>query len=156
VTVEIKILSGANSIGGSFIRIEDGDETIIFDQGIRFDVMKKFYSSFISPRGVAELREIGALPKPEWYEGANAIYISHMHLDHLGRTFKYSSRNNCENPKQRRLRENGREVGRVPYMAFTSTEKILCRIGRAKKPFKPMKTMLWQFLFHTAHSLHIP
>jgi len=84
VTVEIKILSGANSIGGSFIRIEDGDETIIFDQGIRFDVMKKFYSGFISPRGVAELREIGALPKPEWYEGANAIYISHMHLDHLG------------------------------------------------------------------------
>ncbi len=82
--MEIKILSGANSIGGNFIRIEDGDEKIVFDQGIRFDIMRKFYSSFITPRGVAELREIGALPKPEWYEGANAIYISHMHLDHLG------------------------------------------------------------------------
>jgi ribonuclease J len=82
--VEIKILSGANSIGGNFVRIEDGDKTIIFDQGIRFDIMNRFYSGFITPRGVAELRDIGVLPKPEWYEGANGIYISHMHLDHLG------------------------------------------------------------------------
>jgi len=82
--VEIKILSGANSIGGNFVRIEDGDKTIIFDQGIRFDIMSRFYSGFITPRGISELRNIGALPKPEWYEGANGIYISHMHLDHLG------------------------------------------------------------------------
>lgn len=82
--VEIKILNGLTSIGGNFIRIEDGDEVIIFDQGIRFDLMSKYYSGFIAPRGVAELRDIGALPKPEWYEGASGIYISHMHLDHLG------------------------------------------------------------------------
>jgi ribonuclease J len=82
--VEIKILSGSSSIGGSFIRVEDRDKTIIFDQGIRFDLMSKFYSGFITPRGVAELRNIGALPKPEWYDGADGIYISHMHLDHLG------------------------------------------------------------------------
>jgi ribonuclease J len=82
--VEIKILNGSASIGGNFIRIEDGDRTIIFDQGIRFDLMSRFYSGFIVPRGVAELRNIGALPKPEWYDGANGIYVSHMHLDHLG------------------------------------------------------------------------
>jgi len=82
--VEIKILGGVNSIGGNFIKIKDGDKTIIFDQGIRFDLMNKFYSGFITPRGVAELRKIGVLPKEEWYEGVNAIYISHMHLDHLG------------------------------------------------------------------------
>jgi len=82
--VEIKVLSGSTSIGGNFIRIEDGDRTIIFDQGIRFDLMSKYYSGFIAPRGVAELRSIGILPKSEWYEGAEAIYISHMHLDHLG------------------------------------------------------------------------
>lgn len=46
--------------------------------------MSKFYSSFITPRGVTELRNIGVLPKPEWYEGVSRIYISHMHLDHLG------------------------------------------------------------------------
>jgi ribonuclease J len=82
--MEIKILSGSTSIGGNFIRIEDGDRTIIFDQGIRFDIMSRYYSGFIAPRGVAELRSIGVLPKPEWYQGASAIYISHMHLDHLG------------------------------------------------------------------------
>ncbi|MGC9095460.1 MAG: hypothetical protein ACP5IM_07670 [Candidatus Bathyarchaeia archaeon] len=82
--MEIKILSGSTSIGGNFIRIEDGDRTIIFDQGIRFDLMSRYYSGFIAPRGVTELRSIGVLPKPEWYQGASAIYISHMHLDHLG------------------------------------------------------------------------
>ncbi|MEM4282783.1 MAG: MBL fold metallo-hydrolase [Candidatus Woesearchaeota archaeon] len=82
--MEIKILSGSTSIGGNFIRIEDGDQTIIFDQGIRFDLMSKYYSRLIAPRGVAELRSIGAIPKPEWYNEASAIYISHMHLDHLG------------------------------------------------------------------------
>jgi len=82
--MEIKVLNGSTSIGGNFIRIEDGDRTIIFDQGIRFDLMSRYYSGFITPRGIAELRSIGAIPKPEWYDGASAIYISHMHLDHLG------------------------------------------------------------------------
>ncbi|MEM4676734.1 MAG: hypothetical protein QXY55_02480, partial [Candidatus Korarchaeota archaeon] len=82
--MKIKILSGSTSIGGNFVRIEDGDQIIIFDQGIRFDLMSRYYSGFIAPRGIAELRRIGAIPKPEWYDGASAIYISHMHLDHLG------------------------------------------------------------------------
>ncbi len=82
--MKIKIFSGSASIGGNFIRIEDGDRIIIFDQGIRFDLLNKYYAGFISPRGVSELRDIGAIPKPEWYEEASAIYISHMHLDHLG------------------------------------------------------------------------
>ncbi|MEM4529767.1 MAG: hypothetical protein QXQ52_04495 [Candidatus Methanomethylicaceae archaeon] len=82
--VEVKILSGARSIGGNFIRIEDKDRVLIFDQGLRFDVMEEFYRGFITPKGLKELREIGAAPKVEWYRGVNAIYISHMHLDHLG------------------------------------------------------------------------
>ena len=82
--VEVKILSGFNSIGGNFIRIEDGDRTLIFDQGFRFDIMARYYSGFISPTGLAELRELGVLPQAEWYRDADAIYITHMHLDHLG------------------------------------------------------------------------
>ncbi|MEM4311140.1 MAG: hypothetical protein QXX95_01980 [Nitrososphaerales archaeon] len=42
--METKILSGSTSIGGNFIRIEDGDQTIIFDQGIRLDLMSRYYS----------------------------------------------------------------------------------------------------------------
>ncbi|MGC8578350.1 MAG: hypothetical protein ACP5M7_10215 [Thermoproteota archaeon] len=82
--VEVKVLAGSKSIGGNFVRIEDGDKIIIFDQGIRFDVMNKFYSGFVTPKSVTELRALGIVPKPEWYEGSNGIYISHMHLDHLG------------------------------------------------------------------------
>jgi ribonuclease J len=84
VTVKVEVLSGNRSIGGNFVRVEDGDRVLIFDQGIRFDVMKRFYAGFVAPRGLRELREIGAVPRAEWYNGAGAIYISHMHLDHLG------------------------------------------------------------------------
>jgi len=82
--VEVKILNGLNTIGGNFVRIEDRDQIVIFDQGIRFDLMKRYYSSYVTPNSIAELRELGVLPKPDWYEGALDIYISHMHLDHLG------------------------------------------------------------------------
>ena len=84
MTVKVEVLSGERSIGGNFVRVEDGDRVLVFDQGIRFDVMARFYAGFIAPRGLRELREIGAVPKAEWYSGACAIYISHMHLDHLG------------------------------------------------------------------------
>ena len=57
---------------------------MVFDQGIRFDVMGNYYSGFIVPKGIAELREIGVLPKAEWYEDASNMYITHLHLDHLG------------------------------------------------------------------------
>ncbi|MBS7631640.1 hypothetical protein KEJ47_08780, partial [Candidatus Bathyarchaeota archaeon] len=82
--VEIKILSGSRSIGGNFVRIEDGDRAIIFDQGIRFDIMSNYYSSLINPRGITELRDLGVLPRAEWYEDASDVYVSHLHLDHLG------------------------------------------------------------------------
>jgi ribonuclease J len=46
--------------------------------------MAHYYTSFITPRGITELRDIGVLPKAEWYQDVTAIYITHMHLDHLG------------------------------------------------------------------------
>ncbi|MCD6256000.1 MAG: MBL fold metallo-hydrolase [Deltaproteobacteria bacterium] len=82
--VEVKILNGSRSIGGNCVRIEDKDRVLIFDQGIRFDLMTKYYSSFIMPQSLTELRDIGIIPKPEWYEDVVSVYITHMHLDHLG------------------------------------------------------------------------
>jgi len=46
--------------------------------------MGRYYAGIVSPRGVAELRNLGVLPKPEWYEDSDSIYVSHMHLNHLG------------------------------------------------------------------------
>jgi ribonuclease J len=80
----VKVLSGNRSIDGNFVRVKDGDRTLIFDQGIRFDIMSNYYTTFVKPRGVSEPRELGVLPKAEWYKNAIGIYISHLHLDHLG------------------------------------------------------------------------
>jgi len=82
--VKIEVLSGSRSIGGNFIRITDGDKRIVFDHGMRFDIFKRYYSRLVMPSGVGELRDLGILPKEEWYAGVSDIYVTHLHLDHLG------------------------------------------------------------------------
>jgi ribonuclease J len=82
--VKIKVYGGLNEIGGNCIVIEDGDRKIIFDNGIRFSVIKKFYGGRIEPLGPSELRAIKAIPPLEAFQGASALYISHLHLDHIG------------------------------------------------------------------------
>jgi len=82
--VNIHILAGKDEIGGTFIRVEDKDRILILDQGFRFKAFKRYFGLYMQPRGLDELRSFGVLPAPEWYEGATGIYISHLHLDHLG------------------------------------------------------------------------
>jgi len=85
VTVtEVKILSGSGVIGGNFIKIVDKDQVIVFDQGIRFDVFGRYFTNWIQPSGIMELRRLGVLPKEEWYKDVDDVYITHLHLDHLG------------------------------------------------------------------------
>jgi ribonuclease J len=82
--VEVEVLAGSRSIGGNFVKIKDRDVAVIFDQGVRFDIMNKYYSMHITPQSLQELRALGILPQPEWYDDAEHVYITHMHLDHLG------------------------------------------------------------------------
>jgi ribonuclease J len=81
---EIKILSGSRTIGGSFIKITDKDRVFVFDQGIRFDVLGRYFDRTVQPSGVMELRKLAVLPKEEWYKDATDVYVTHLHLDHLG------------------------------------------------------------------------
>jgi len=134
--VEIKILNGANSIGGNFIRIEDGDKIIIFDQGIRFDIMSQFYSGFIVPRGVSELRNIGVLPKPEWYEGVNGIYISHMHLDHLGALSNIPQETKVKIPSMAVYKEMEEKWGASPTWLSLIPRKYYVEV----EELKPLQT----------------
>ena len=134
--VEIKILNGANSIGGNFIRIEDGDKIIIFDQGIRFDIMSQFYSGFIVPRGVSELRNIGVLPKPEWYEGVNGIYISHMHLDHLGALSNIPQETKVKIPSMAVYKEMEEKWGTSPTWLSLIPRKYYVEV----EELKPLQT----------------
>jgi len=81
---DVKIRAGGSTIGGTFIQINDRDTRFVFDQGIRFDILKRFYSGFDTPLGVMELRKLGVVPQEAWYDGVEHVYITHLHLDHLG------------------------------------------------------------------------
>lgn len=80
----IKIYGGLNSIGGNCIVIESPSVKIMLDQGVNFTQLRRFYGFTIQPDSVEELREMGVLPPRTAYEGVEEIYISHLHLDHLG------------------------------------------------------------------------
>jgi len=80
----IRIYSGSNTIGGNCIVIESPSMKIMFDQGVNFIQLRKFYGFSIWPDSVEELREMKVLPPKDAYEDVEEIYISHLHLDHLG------------------------------------------------------------------------
>jgi len=81
---QIRIYGGFNTIGGNCIVIKSPSMRIMFDQGVDFTQLRRFYGFSIQPDSVEELREMKVLPPREAYENVDEIYISHLHLDHLG------------------------------------------------------------------------
>ncbi|WP_155864198.1 MBL fold metallo-hydrolase [Acidianus infernus] len=77
----IEIKQGFNEIGGNFIIIKNKDNNVVFDQGIRFSRFKKFYNATIQPSSVTEMKKLKIIPPSDEY---SKIFISHLHLDHLG------------------------------------------------------------------------
>ena len=71
--VDVDILAGGNEIGGTFIRIEDKGRVLIFDQGFRFTAFRNYFGTLMQPRGLDELRSIGVIPDPKWYDGAGSL-----------------------------------------------------------------------------------
>ncbi|HDJ89416.1 MAG TPA: MBL fold metallo-hydrolase, partial [Thermoprotei archaeon] len=84
IMVNIKIIQGGREIGGNCIRIEDKDRILVFDQGIRFSIFRRFFTRNIEPLGIPELRELRIIPSEKVFEDIDSIYITHFHLDHLG------------------------------------------------------------------------
>lgn len=64
--------------------VKDGDKKIVFDNGIRFQKLRLFYSGRVEPLGPTELRDLSIIPGLDVYEKAEALYISHTHMDHIG------------------------------------------------------------------------
>jgi len=83
-SMTVEIYGGYGEIGGNCVVVKDGDLKIVFDNGVRFQVLRTYYRGRIQPLGLGELRSVGAIPPPSVFEGADAVYISHFHLDHLG------------------------------------------------------------------------
>lgn len=83
-SLTLEVYGGYGEIGGNCVVVKDKDRKIVFDNGIRFQVLKRYYRGRIRPLGVGELRNVGVIPPLNIFEDANAVYISHFHLDHLG------------------------------------------------------------------------
>lgn len=83
-SITIEIYGGYGEIGGNCVVVKDKDRKVVFDNGIRFQALRRYYRGRIQPLGVGELRDLGVIPPLSVFEDADAVYISHFHLDHLG------------------------------------------------------------------------
>jgi len=82
--VRVEVVQGGSEVGGTCVRVVDGDRVLVFDQGLRFSRFRRLYGFRVRPAGPSELRELGVLPGLEVLERAEALYVTHLHLDHLG------------------------------------------------------------------------
>jgi len=81
----IKVIAGSRTIGGNCVAVYvNKDEYIVLDHGLKFNVFRKYYGMYTQPLDAQELRSLGALPSADVMLNAKAIFISHLHLDHLG------------------------------------------------------------------------
>ena len=81
---KVTIYGGLNNIGGNCIVVRSPTRSVMLDQGVNFMRLKNFYGFSIQPESVEELREMRILPPRQAYVDIEEVYISHLHLDHLG------------------------------------------------------------------------
>jgi ribonuclease J len=80
----IEIYGGFGEVGGNCVVVVDGDRKLVFDYGIKYSVMRRYYGGRVEPLGPVEMIKLGVVTNPEVTEDAQALYISHLHLDHVG------------------------------------------------------------------------
>ncbi|MEM1829892.1 MAG: MBL fold metallo-hydrolase [Desulfurococcaceae archaeon] len=84
--VSVEVHGGARSIGGNCVVVRDEKSgfAVMLDQGLNFRAFTRYYGGYIEPQSLRDLYEVKAIPSPEAYEGVDAVFVSHLHLDHLG------------------------------------------------------------------------
>ncbi len=103
--LRLTVLGGAGEIGGNKILLEDRDCRVLLDFGISYTRRKRFFEEYLKPRtaaGLTDLLVTGVLPAvPGLYRrdllrmadhelpmhdepAAQAVLLSHAHLDHAG------------------------------------------------------------------------
>lgn len=99
----ITVYDGANCIGGNKVHLESEGMGVLFDFGMNYGVMGRYYEDFLSPRssrGLNDYIRMGILPYIDAYRSSlipndldmggaretpvDALLISHAHLDHIG------------------------------------------------------------------------
>lgn len=67
--LKVEVYGGYGEVGGNCIALLEGDRKIIFDNGLRFSMLKRFYAGRVEPLGPVELRSVSAIPPRELYGG---------------------------------------------------------------------------------------
>ena len=87
--VELTFYGGAAEIGGNMFLVKDGNDRILLDFGMSLGERGRFFSEpFLSPRNEEALISLGIIPnvaglyKGEGEAPANAVFLSHAHIDH--------------------------------------------------------------------------
>ena len=152
----IRVISGSKTIGGNCVVVHiDKDEYIVLDHGLRFDIFRRYYGMYTQPLDAQELRSLRALPPLDVMLDAKAVFISHLHLDHLGSLdyldLKEGNNLNVHIPFKNYYKEVLSEYWRyswkyilVPHTSYS--KNLLVDVEKsAPKYIKPIKT------YHSAY-----
>lgn len=138
--ITVEIYGGWHEIGGNCVKVVDSGlgKNVVFDQGIRFGIYSRYYSLLIRPRGLHELRSLGIVPSPEVFRDVDDVYISHMHLDHLGVLSNIDKRNTRIYLPSLELYEKIRELEYKEWKWLLIPAKPFVEISRSSEARDPV------------------
>lgn len=79
----LRFLNGTKTIGGNIIEIANGDSRVIMDFGVAADLTGETVTQAIEQHKLPNLPDL-LLPDQTTKFKHQAIFISHLHLDHMG------------------------------------------------------------------------
>lgn len=88
----LRFLNGLTTIGGNIVEIAQGDSRVIMDFGLTADFTNKSVEQAITDHDLPHLPDL-LLPNQSTKFNHQAIFISHLHIDHMG-ALKYLQNHN--------------------------------------------------------------
>jgi len=98
MTIRINVLCGTKTIGGNKILLGYGKRNVLLDFGLDFSVTKRYFDSFLNPRGsrgIHDYIDFGLLPKLgiyrddqvtddclQWYQGFPKVKVDALLISH--------------------------------------------------------------------------
>lgn len=79
----LRFLNGLTTIGGNIVEFAQGDSRVIMDFGVASDFEDKTVEQAMADHDLPHLPELFLPDQPSKYQH-QAIFISHLHIDHMG------------------------------------------------------------------------
>lgn len=82
--IDVRVYGGWKEVGGNCVTVSEGKTKIVFDNGLKYGLLKKAFKGRIRPFSVSEMVKLGVVLHSSVFVGSEGLYISHTHLDHMG------------------------------------------------------------------------